>query len=332
MSMNFQSDKPYIFISYSHLDTGTVLPILDILRQNNINIWYDDGIEAGSEWPEYIAQKIVDCDRFICFISDAYPLSQNCKRELNFAMDEKKEVLSVYISEKVSLPAGMRMQLGLHQSVFLSRHENTKSFCEYLCRENFVKSCTLASGSFQKAEKVDDNTDTDTKSVLRKILEEDPPGTQINNGTQTDEQNIKRTSPSKRTPKKPSVVKRLFALAIFAAAAFFVWNILMNAPFDNPKYKFAFIASLVIMAITALFRKILCFSDSDFKALSNFQKWMCFSFGTVAELLLNYYCCLLICKIPVLFHLLAISALIIIDLAICFIDCVAAVVYGDLSR
>ena len=46
----YEGDKPYIFISYAHADDDAVLPIVSDMHRRGYNIWYDEGIEVGSEW------------------------------------------------------------------------------------------------------------------------------------------------------------------------------------------------------------------------------------------------------------------------------------------
>lgn len=108
--------KPYIFVSYAHRDSGAVLPIIETLSENGYNVWYDDGIEPGSEWDENIASHIDQCSYFIAFISKAYMESENCKDELNYARDLEKENLLVYL-EDVQLSGGMAMRMNRLQAI-----------------------------------------------------------------------------------------------------------------------------------------------------------------------------------------------------------------------
>jgi len=133
-------NSPYVFISYAHADSEAVLSIIDAMQKSGINLWYDNGIEAGSEWPEYIAQKVNSCTKFVSFISKAYLASQNCKRELNFAISKKKELLSVYL-EDVELSLGMEMQLGTYQAIFRNRFSSKEEFILSLCNERFLSDC-----------------------------------------------------------------------------------------------------------------------------------------------------------------------------------------------
>ncbi len=133
-------NKPYVFISYAHLDSDKVFPCLQEMRRSNINLWYDEGIQAGSEWPEFIAEKVVNCDKFVLFVSKAYLESQNCKRELNFAISRKKAILSVFL-EDVNLSPGMEMQLGTYQALYKNRFNSVSAFHNSICVEQFFDSC-----------------------------------------------------------------------------------------------------------------------------------------------------------------------------------------------
>lgn len=142
-------NQDYVFISYAHRDSAIVLPCVNALKQKGINIWYDEGIQAGSEWPEYIAEKVVSCKKFVLFVSKAYLESQNCKRELNFAVSRKKDILSVYI-EDVVLSPGMEMQLGTYQAVFKNKFTNNNAFFNSLCNESWFNDCRIADTTTQK--------------------------------------------------------------------------------------------------------------------------------------------------------------------------------------
>ncbi len=152
------NEKPYVFISYAHANSGSVLSSINAMRNAGISLWYDEGIAAGSEWPEFIAEKVINCTKFVLFISKEYLESQNCKRELNFAISRKKEILSIYL-EDVVLSPGMEMQLGTYQAVFRNRFSTNESFNQSLCSEGFFTSCRLgSSGGSNQSSQQQNNT------------------------------------------------------------------------------------------------------------------------------------------------------------------------------
>ncbi|MBR0443693.1 MAG: coenzyme F420-0:L-glutamate ligase, partial [Clostridia bacterium] len=54
---------------------------------------------------------VVNCSKFLSFISNAYLNSQNCKRELNYAVSKRKELLSVFIDGAFKDPQGKIWEL-----------------------------------------------------------------------------------------------------------------------------------------------------------------------------------------------------------------------------
>lgn len=46
--MVYEGNEKYIFISYAHKDSGSVLPILQAMADGGYRLWYDQGMEAES--------------------------------------------------------------------------------------------------------------------------------------------------------------------------------------------------------------------------------------------------------------------------------------------
>ncbi|MCR4936922.1 MAG: toll/interleukin-1 receptor domain-containing protein, partial [Lachnospiraceae bacterium] len=123
--------KPYIFISYSHRDSDKVLKIMDRLKSADYNVWYDGGIDPGTEWDENIAKHVQGCAYFIAFVSANYIASKNCKDELNYSRDLDKEQLLVYL-EDVELPGGMAMRMNRIQAIWWNKYSNVEEAYEKL--------------------------------------------------------------------------------------------------------------------------------------------------------------------------------------------------------
>ncbi len=135
MACNFEpyeGNEKYIFVSYAHADGETVFPILERLNEAGYRIWYDEGIEWGTEFNEYIATHINNCEAVIAFHSNASNQSEYCKREINYAINiVKKSILSVYL-EEVEFSPGMIMQLSPYQSTFWYQYEDKERFFDRL--------------------------------------------------------------------------------------------------------------------------------------------------------------------------------------------------------
>lgn len=147
----YSGSEPYIFISYAHADSAEVVPIIKELNNNGFRVWYDVGIEAGTEWPQYIAEHLDAADCVIAFITDSAVNSHNCRREINFAIELKKEMLVIYLKE-TELPLGMRLQLNTLQAMFKYRCEDDESFYNELFRAKILENCRQEGAAEQAAQ------------------------------------------------------------------------------------------------------------------------------------------------------------------------------------
>ena len=136
----YEGSEPYIFLSYAHKNTDEVMSIFEGLSDNGFRVWYDAGIEAGTEWPEYIAEHLESATCFIAFMTSAFMDSSNCRQELNFAMELNIPILVIYL-EDIKLTAGMRMRLGLTQAMYKTRHDSEESFFNALYSAKILTSC-----------------------------------------------------------------------------------------------------------------------------------------------------------------------------------------------
>ena len=68
----FQADeeKPYVFVSYSHLDRDRVLEELKALYESGWKIWYDEGLTIGEKYDEILEEHVRNCSAFLLFVSE----------------------------------------------------------------------------------------------------------------------------------------------------------------------------------------------------------------------------------------------------------------------
>lgn len=107
----YEGDKPYIFISYAHADSDVVMSVVTHMHDRGYRIWYDEGIEVGSEWPECIASHLAGAQLVVAFISNSYMRSDNCRREMHYALSKRLRIINVFI-ENTDMTPGMEMQIG----------------------------------------------------------------------------------------------------------------------------------------------------------------------------------------------------------------------------
>jgi hypothetical protein len=127
----YKGDAPYIFISYAHKNSDIVYAHITRLRNEGFRVWYDEGIDPGTDWSDEIASALVNAEVFLVFISDAAVASHNVRKEIVFAIDRKKYMVCVHV-EETDLPSGLRMQLGNIQALLENRFQDKEKFYERL--------------------------------------------------------------------------------------------------------------------------------------------------------------------------------------------------------
>ncbi len=138
----YEGKDPYIFISYSHRDGKILLPIITQLIQDGYRVWFDEGIDPGSEWDTNIAAHIGACEYFIGFLSKNYLASDNCVDELTHARELKKKRLLVYL-EDVKLPDGLQMRLSRLQAIHKYTYSDNQYFYSKLYSTDGLKRCRI---------------------------------------------------------------------------------------------------------------------------------------------------------------------------------------------
>ena len=136
----YEGKENYIFVSYSHRDSERVFPLLRTLSDQGYRIWYDEGIDPGTEWPESIAAHLAGCKVCLAFISASSIQSTNCRREINFALSRNKDFLSVVL-EEVEMSPGMEMQISTYQSLMSYKYPRREDFEEKLLSVEILRPC-----------------------------------------------------------------------------------------------------------------------------------------------------------------------------------------------
>lgn len=186
----YEGAEKYIFVSYSHKDCERVLAILEELNKEGFRIWYDEGIEWGTEWPESIANHLDGCAVFMAFHSKTSIASRNCRQEVNYALKQGKEILSVYL-EEVELSKGMDMQLSSYQSTFPYQYADQQEFCSRLSETQLIQCCRDAGAIGHPIKMADSELPPEKEEMIPREAEEeevDMPDPAVDQGDDDSEQ------------------------------------------------------------------------------------------------------------------------------------------------
>ncbi len=116
----YDGDEPYVFVCYAHNDADIVYPEIRWLRDQGVNIWYDEGISPGAEFPERLGTAILGASVVLFYVSPESVNSRHCRDEVYFGIDRGTPILASHIAE-TEMPAGLALSTGTAQA--LMRHE-----------------------------------------------------------------------------------------------------------------------------------------------------------------------------------------------------------------
>lgn len=127
-----------IFISYSHKDSKEVKKIAEIiLETTGKKVWYDTSLRGGEHYFSKIANQIAACSYFVFVVSDNSVHSDWCKRELEFAANENKRIIAVWL-ENIDIDPQIRLIISSTHYVTYNPL-NRKQFLEDIQRTFDVK-------------------------------------------------------------------------------------------------------------------------------------------------------------------------------------------------
>ena len=93
--------KNMIFISYNHASKIIVEKIVQRLRHENNEVWFDENeIQVGDELAKKMQQGILNSTFVFCFISKKYLKSPNCRLEFFYAHNQNKKCI-YFVLEKL---------------------------------------------------------------------------------------------------------------------------------------------------------------------------------------------------------------------------------------
>lgn len=136
----YEGNEPYIFFSYAHKNDEAALSIIHRLSLAGYRVWYDEGIDPGTEFAEIIAAHVKGCSYFMALMSEEYLASEYCKDELDYARNLNKPRVLVYL-QQVTLPDGMQMRLSRIQAIHKYAYQDEDAFYKKLFQAQGIGAC-----------------------------------------------------------------------------------------------------------------------------------------------------------------------------------------------
>lgn len=88
----------HIFISYSHKDKDYVHKLQGVLQSKGLEVWIDDRIDYGDEWPLVIQDRLDECEAFILIATEDSYRSKWVQKEVARAQRTNKPFFPLLLS------------------------------------------------------------------------------------------------------------------------------------------------------------------------------------------------------------------------------------------
>lgn len=138
----YEGTEPYLFVSYSHKNGEQVVwPIISAMQARGFRVWYDKGIQAGTEFNDIIAEKVIGCTVMLSFNTDELFASPYCKDELKLARNEHKNIINICFPLSEDPPAWYKLRFGSYQQIYRDRFDTEEGFLDELCRAKILQEC-----------------------------------------------------------------------------------------------------------------------------------------------------------------------------------------------
>ena len=123
----YSGSDDFIFVCYSHRDKQRVYPELVWLKEQGLNIWYDEGISPGEEWPDKIAWAIENADKILFYASPQSTQSRICRDEVRHARTAGVPIFTVQLKH-AKLRGGLELTLGSSQAIVKNKYRTSDDY------------------------------------------------------------------------------------------------------------------------------------------------------------------------------------------------------------
>ena len=137
----YRGKEPYVFISYARLDSQRVMAEIKRFNESGFHVWYDEGIAPGGEWSDSIAEALSNCSVFVVFLTPTSAPRENVLNEIDFALNEQKPFLAIYLDETTLTP-GLKLRISRKQAILkylMSDEEYEYKYIEAFTRFGLVR-------------------------------------------------------------------------------------------------------------------------------------------------------------------------------------------------
>ncbi len=139
----YEGNEKYICICCSDQDKNSVNPVISKLINDGYRIWFAEDSIPEYEKADVKAMHLNNCDVCLIFISRASLEDQFFKKEIFFAVNKNKSIITV-VTDDAEIPLGLEMQLSGFPFIYKNKLDDD-AFYTKLYSDSKMAQCNAAS-------------------------------------------------------------------------------------------------------------------------------------------------------------------------------------------
>lgn len=136
----YQGNLPHIYVGFSYRDEQQAQAIIQGLQQRGYRVFFDQGIQAGSDWSCPVIRHLNNCTVFLPVLTRNFMRSQNCVQELHYALAQGLPILPIYLEDLTSENC-WEMPLNKLTSLWYTASQDDSSFWKAICSSEILNPC-----------------------------------------------------------------------------------------------------------------------------------------------------------------------------------------------
>ncbi|CAF4029252.1 unnamed protein product [Rotaria sordida] len=130
-------NKKHIMLSYQHANQALVLNVYEFLKSHQVRVWMDVKGGMGEHLLDSMAAAVQNSAAVVCFLTQKYQDSQNCKEEFKYARKKNKPMIPCLINPGWK-PDGW-LDMGINDLLYIDFKKTTENNFQLKCEELLEK-------------------------------------------------------------------------------------------------------------------------------------------------------------------------------------------------
>ncbi|CAM4819426.1 unnamed protein product [Rotaria magnacalcarata] len=121
------SQGKHVMLSYTSINQDIVSKIADILKDENIPVWFDSNGDAKNDMYDSLAEGVENAAAVCCFLTSDYEQSLSCQSELQYAQKRQKPIIPCMLTSATTWKPSDWLEEITRELVFVDFHDVSES-------------------------------------------------------------------------------------------------------------------------------------------------------------------------------------------------------------